>query len=292
MVAHVNDVTTAVEARLEELTSQMTVEFDDRLASLVSRVDEVAAKAARQQTDVTNLVADRVDRVEDRVNDRMLSLESRVNEEIGARVAEIDARVGRANAAVDESVATLNDRIGGIDVRFAEFQHELATVEERIKSVDAEAIEELKEQLSTAAGEAMLVRIEMERLDKHVKEEMDKTAVRMADLETTIQDATMDVETAVQLERLEEVERAIILLDPSQFVRHSDLDGATSERARASSPAEGGSEQPPSFDSLSADFLDSDAPRPREASTDPKPEPFTPPSPDSQATNLQMSRPS
>jgi hypothetical protein len=44
----------------------------------------------------------------------------------------------------------------------------------------------------------------------------------------------MDVETAVQLERLEEVERALIALDPSQFVRRSD---AGSPEDPASDPA-------------------------------------------------------
>ena len=41
----------------------------------------------------------------------------------------------------------------------------------------------------------------------------------MTDVETQVQDATMDVSTAVQLDRLEEIERALIELDPSQFVR-------------------------------------------------------------------------
>jgi SMC interacting uncharacterized protein involved in chromosome segregation len=223
MVAHVNQVTAAVEARLEDLTNQMTVEFDQRLAALVTRVDEVSAAASRQQVEVSNLVGDRVERVEDRLNDRMLSMEARVNEEMGVKVAEIDAHVGRISGAIDETVSTLSDRIAGVDSRIGQFADELATVEERIRSVDSDAIEELKEKMSSAVGESMLVRIEMERLDKKVVDELDKVAVRMTDLETTIQDATMDVETAVQLERLEEVERALIALDPSQFVRHDQL---------------------------------------------------------------------
>jgi hypothetical protein len=61
---------------------------------------------------------------------------------------------------------------------------------------------------------------------------MDKTLGRIVELETQLQEQHMDVETAVQLERLEEVERALIALDPSQFVRRSDTapehDGAAS----------------------------------------------------------------
>jgi len=46
----------------------------------------------------------------------------------------------------------------------------------------------------------------------------------MTDVETQVQDATMDVSTAVQLDRLEEIERTLIELDPSQFVRKNELD--------------------------------------------------------------------
>jgi predicted nuclease with TOPRIM domain len=67
-----------------------------------------------------------------------------------------------------------------------------------------------------------LVRIEVERFQKSMGESMDKTLGRIVDLETQLQEQHMDVETAVQLERLEEVERALIALDPSQFVRRGD----------------------------------------------------------------------
>jgi len=51
--------------------------------------------------------------------------------------------------------------------------------------------------------------------------------MRMVELETAIQDQNLDVDTAIQLERLEEVERAIIALDPAQFVRRNELNGAS-----------------------------------------------------------------
>ena len=46
----------------------------------------------------------------------------------------------------------------------------------------------------------------------------------MTDVETQVQDATMDVSTSVQLDRLEEIERTLIELDPSQFVRKDEVD--------------------------------------------------------------------
>jgi hypothetical protein len=62
----------------------------------------------------------------------------------------------------------------------------------------------------------------MERLEKSVAERTDGLVVRMTDVETQLQDATMDVSTAVQLDRLEEIERSLLELDPSQFVRKSE----------------------------------------------------------------------
>ena len=60
------------------------------------------------------------------------------------------------------------------------------------------------------------------------------TNLRLADMEATLADTDMDVSTAVQLERLEEIERAITELDPSRFVLKDD----------APSPSTDGTNQP------------------------------------------------
>ena len=65
----------------------------------------------------------------------------------------------------------------------------------------------------------------MERFQKTIGETIDKTNMRLVELETSVQDQALDVDTAIQLERLEEVERAIIALDPAQFVRRNELPG-------------------------------------------------------------------
>ncbi|MCX6541637.1 MAG: hypothetical protein NTX77_08550, partial [Actinobacteria bacterium] len=49
----------------------------------------------------------------------------------------------------------------------------------------------------------------------------------------------MDVNTAVQLERLEEIERALIELDPNQFVRKEDPN-ATGAQSDANSGTDSG----------------------------------------------------
>ena len=75
--------------------------------------------------------------------------------------------------------------------------------------------------MSAAVGEAMLVRIEMDRVKDTLEEKFDKSALRMAEIEALLADE-MDVSAAVQLERLEELERAIAELNPDQFVRKTD----------------------------------------------------------------------
>lgn len=214
MVNHINSVTTAIDARLERITADVNGSFDERFATVVMRIDEVSATAARQQAEVSNIVGTRVDASEERITERMLGLETRLGDEIGQRVADIDAHVGRIGAGLDDAVITLNDRIAKADARFTEVEAEFAAIREDLANVDADAIDEIKEKVSSALGQAELVRIEMDRFQETIKENLDQTAVRLTEIETTVQDQHMDVETAVQLERLEEVERAVLMLDP------------------------------------------------------------------------------
>ena len=100
--------------------------------------------------------------------------------------------------------------------------------------IDQNALDEMKDKMSTAAGEAMLVRIEMERFEATVNERTDHLSVRITEVETSLQDATMDVSTAVQLDRLENIERALAELDPDQFVRKDGRDAPESATAPAS----------------------------------------------------------
>ncbi len=222
MVQHFNVMTEATEARLDEVSAQVAEELDGRLSSLSIRMDEVSAQAARQQAEVSNVVGARVDQAEDRINDRIVTAEARINETVGQRVADIDAYVGRVSVGLDDAVAMLNDRIAGVESRFDEVNQAIDAMAARLDSVDVDAIDEMKDRVASAAGEVELVRIEVERFQKSMGESMDKTVGRIVEIETQMQEQHMDVETAVQLERLEEVERALLALDPDQFVRRSD----------------------------------------------------------------------
>jgi hypothetical protein len=172
---------------------------------------------------VSNLVGARVDQAEDRVNERILTAEARITETVGQRVADIDAYVGRVSAGLDDAVATLSDRIAGTEARFTEVNGAIEAMALRLEQVDVDAIDEMKDRVASAAGEVELVRIEVERFQKSMGDSVDKAVGRIVELETQLQEHHMDVDTAVQLERLEEVERALLALDPNQFVRRDDV---------------------------------------------------------------------
>jgi len=222
MVQHLNVMSEATEARLDEVSAQVAEELDGRLALLATRMDEVSAQAARQQAEVSNIVGSRVDQAEDRINDRIVTAEARVNETVGQRVADIDAYVGRVSAGLDDAVSMLSDRIAGAEARFDEVTTAIDAITARLDSVDVDAIDEMKDRVASAAGEVELVRIEVDRFKESMGESIDKTVGRIVDIETQLQEQHLDVETAVQLERLEEVERALLALDPSQFVRREE----------------------------------------------------------------------
>ena len=243
MVTHINDLTVNVDGRIEQLAAGVAADVDSRMVGMAARLDEVSAQSARQQTEVSNIVGQRVDETETRLNDKIATFEARVNDEVGTRVAEIDAYVGRVSVGLDEGIVMLNDRFAEVNTRFESTAHQIAAMEQNLKEVDVEALDEMKDRVRGVAGEAELVRIEMDRFKETMGESMDKNSIRLTELETQLQDQAMDTETAVQLERLEEVERALIALDPAQFVR---VDDVRNNGSRAGAPA-----KPVSFD---ADF--------------------------------------
>jgi hypothetical protein len=236
MVQHFNVMTEATEARMDEVTDQVAEQLDGRLASLSMRMDEVSAQAARQQAEVSNVVGARVDQAEDRINDRIITAEARINETLGQRIADIDAYVGRVSAGLDDAVATISDRLVGAEARFDEVNAAIEGMAARLDSLDVDAIDDLKDRVAGAAGEVELVRIEVERFQKSVGESLDKTVGRLVELETQLQEQHLDVETAVQLERLEEVERALLALDPGQFVRREEAAALSSSSPSAMDP--------------------------------------------------------
>ena len=218
MVTYFNDVSQTIEARQEEQGIQLKTDLVAQIDGVKKLVEENDLSARRFQSEMSQSVSQRIGDSEDRFNNRLLAAESRMKEEAGQKIAEIDAHVGRVSSGIDDTMIVLNDRIASQDDRLLESERRIEAVEDKVKGVDQDALDELKAKMSTAAGEAMLVRIEMERFEKLVNDRSDQVAVRITEVEAQLADATMDVSTAVQLDRLEEIERALLELDPDKFV--------------------------------------------------------------------------
>lgn len=240
MVTYFNDVSQQMELRQDELSDALRVDIAARIESVQRLVEENDSTIRRFQNDVGQSTSQKINDAEDRFNSRLLAAESRMKEDAGQKIADIDAHVGRVSAGIEETMIVLNDRISAIDTRFTVTDRRVDELAESMRGMDSSAIDELKDKMSTAVGEAMLVRIEMERLEKSVAERTDGLAIRMTEVETQVQDATMDVSTAVQLDRLEEIERALSELDPDQFVRKSDAPGAQKNAVKFAPPAADG----------------------------------------------------
>lgn len=231
MVTYFNEVTQQMEDRQDELSETLKHDVAAQMATLQQLVEQNDSAIRKFQNEVGQQVSGKINDAEDRFNNRLLATENRIKEESGQKIAEIDLHVSRVSSNLDESLAVMNDRISAIDDRFLPLDRQIRAVEESVNSIDQEALDQMKEKMSTAAGEAMLVRIEMERLEKAVNERSDTLAVRLTEVETSLQDATLDVSTSVQLDRLEEIERSLAELDPDQFVRRDGRDSAPSATA-------------------------------------------------------------
>jgi hypothetical protein len=123
--------------------------------------------------------------------------------------------------AFNQRLLDADNRLAELEPRFADVAERIDAIAAQVAAFDEEAFNAIKDQVSSALGESMLVRIEMERSVGVVSESLDKQAIRMAEIEAQLQD-NEDVSAAVQLERLDELERALAVLDPSQFVRRND----------------------------------------------------------------------
>lgn len=234
LVVHVNELTSKLQQRADDAAAEHKQDVDRRLHGIDERVEEIAASSSNQHVETAKLVRERSDRLEERLDVKVSTLEGSLREEVGSRIAEIDAHVGRVSQGLDDTLSVLGDRMSSVEQLVHGLEAQVQELREQASGADDETIEELKEKVSSAAGEAMLVRIDMERLEKATGERVESVNARLVTVESQLADTTMDVSTAVQLERLEELERAVMDLDPSAYPgaaaaaagRHSDaVDG-------------------------------------------------------------------
>lgn len=235
MVQHVNDTTVALTQRMDEGNQALATAVEERLGFVRTTLESVGPEVQRQLAEQTTVLTQRVDFTEHKVTDRMLAMEERVNEQNGSKIAQLDATIGRIGSGFDDAMGALSQRMLDLENRLYETSDQINALTEKVDKMDDTAMTAMKEQLSAAIGEAMLVRIEIDRVVASTDEKIGKNALRMAEIEGMLADE-MDVSASVQVERLEELERALTALDPDQFVRKTDPNagsGATRSTAAA-----------------------------------------------------------
>jgi hypothetical protein len=237
MVQHVNDTTVALTQRMDDGNQALASAVEERLGFVRTTLESVGPEVQRQLAEQTATMLQRVDFTEHKVTDRMLAMEERVNEQNGTKIAQLDATIGRIGAGFDDAMAALSQRMLDLENKLFTTNDQLTALIEQVSTVDDKAMTAMKEQLSAAVGEAMLVRIEVDRVVASTEDKIGKNSLRMAEIEALLADE-MDVSASVQLERLEELERALTALDPDQFVRKTDPNaGSQSARPTAAVPA-------------------------------------------------------
>ena len=234
LVNHVNETTSSLSRRMDDTGRAFAAHLDERTMSLSQRVDDAMNGMRAHVSEQVSTFGRKIEDTENKVIDRALAMEERINEQTGVRMAGVEATIGRISNGIDDAIIALSHRVIELENSNNAVAARVEEIAAQIESVDQDAIYNLREQMSSAIGESMLVRIELERVASSTGEQFDKFNVRLAELASDIAESTLDVSTAVQLERLEEIERALVELDPDQFVRKAELAGAN---AAPSGPA-------------------------------------------------------
>jgi hypothetical protein len=218
IVTHINETVAALYRRMDDGDQSVTRALDQRLGEIRGSIDQTEADVARQLAEHGQILSQRVDAIDMKMVDRAMAMEERINDHNGVKMANLEATIGRVGAGFDDAMGALSKRFVDLEAKLLEADDRMDVLAADVAKVDEQAINAVKEQLSSAVGEAMLVRIELDRFVATQDEKFDSTALRMSEIEAQLAD-TMDVSEAVQLERLEEIERALLELNPNQFVR-------------------------------------------------------------------------
>ena len=198
-VGHASDATRT------ELRAEFEAALQQHHESVSVAMQAIVPEVQRLLNELNTQVLQRIDTTENRVTDRMLQLEDRINEQQGTRIANLEATIGRIGGGFDDAMQALSQRMLELENRLFATNDAIDAVRAKTEAFDDSVFTEVREQMSSAVGEAMLVRIELDRLAGTTDEKLDRTNLRMAEIEALLSDE-MDVSAAVQLERLEEIE--------------------------------------------------------------------------------------
>ncbi len=218
IVQHVNDATAALTARMDQGDQLLGHAIEERIGVVQSDLATTLEGISDQVNEHASTLLMKLESSETRATDRLLELEARVKEEQGQKIANVEAAVGRIGSGFDDAMIAVSQRVLELENKLLDLDDRLVEMNERLGQVDQAALDEVRAEMSRAIGEAMLVRIELDRVVANVDEKVDKQTIRMSEIEGLLSDQ-MDVSTAVQLERLDELERQVEMIDPAQFVR-------------------------------------------------------------------------
>lgn len=211
-VQHVNETTAALALRMDEGDQRTAQAFAERLNAWQEELTTTFEGVAEQFTDQTTSLMAKIEQAESRGVDRLLELEGRIGEDLGTKIANLDATIGRVAGGFDDAMIALNQRLLELENKLYDFDDRMGELAERVAKFDETTINELRAEMSSAVGEAMLVRIELDRVVAATDEKVDKQTIRMSEIEGLLVDH-MDVSTAVQLERIDELERQMAMIE-------------------------------------------------------------------------------
>lgn len=181
------------------VTTDVFAEFARTQNDLLAAIDDVHAR----------IVADKA------ANERRFS-------EIGASIDSLDPDENRLYREWSVRQTAL------FDVYLEEFAQRIAEIDslEPSSTVATADLISVNDRLDAAVGEAMTVRIELDRLAERMQQRIDELTVRLAEAESRLADHGSDVALASQAERLDEIERAVEHLSGSSG---HDIDARASD---------------------------------------------------------------
>lgn len=207
-------------AKVDSSVEAVNAKVDSSVNELSTKVDLSAAEQASRYerlTETVNRIRDDLASTTVALRHEMEQTSEILSTRLAARSDELRVELANLRSLMDGARAELADRLNKVSEQATGTAFSLMQLQDRVGEVDANALNELRERVSSVAGEGALVRIEMDRLTNSIDDRFDKVTVRLADIDAKL-DNDEDVSLAVQLDRLDELERAIAEFDPDRFV--------------------------------------------------------------------------
>lgn len=236
--------TTELEARLVQRLQEEREQLGGQETTLAQKVAEVEGRLAwrigelEQHIDrvvdgveqyLTSSFADVRADVDERIAGTTAALhaaEARLGEELTTRVThlrtDLDVRLQELSARLTIELTSVIDRIFALEQRHLAVEAKTQSLAQRVGEIDVEALDAMREKVTSLAGETVLVRIEMDRLNEGLEDRFDKVNLRLVTMESKLDDDA-DISLSVQMERLEELERSLLELDPDRFATREEL---------------------------------------------------------------------